>query len=88
MAFNSATYQGTPNNSTFGAARFKPYRGNDVKQGRGGYVKLASGVWATLHENPYCDCGFSVELLGWGDTFGGALSDYSAADQELLKQTL
>lgn len=85
MAINSASYQGTPNNFTFGARKFKPYRGSDVKEGPGGYVKIR-GAWATLYENPAC--GYSVDFLGWGNTFGGPLSDFTPEEQELLKTTL
>lgn len=85
MATNSASYQGTPNGFTFGARKFKPYRGSDVKEGKGGYVQIR-GVWATCHEN--AACGYSVELLGWGDTYGGPLSDYTPEEQALLKTTL
>lgn len=86
MAANSSTYQGTPNGFTFNARRFRPYRGSSVKQGKGGYVKLDNGTWATCHPN--AACGYSVELLGWGDTCGGPLSDYTHAEQSRLKTTL
>lgn len=85
MANSISTHIGTPNSATEAAASFRPYRGNDVKQGKGGYVKIR-GIWMTLHENPAC--GYSVEFLGWGETFGGALSDYPVEEQELLKTTL
>lgn len=80
MSDSTASYEGTPNNFTFGARKFKPYRGSDVKQGKGGYVKVR-GVWATLHESG------SVELLGWGNTNGGDLSDYTEAERKQLKTT-
>lgn len=82
MSESTATYEGTPNNFTFGARKFKPYRGSNVKQGKGGYVQIRNGVWATLHESG------SVELLGWGNTNGGELSDYSEVEQEQLKTTI
>lgn len=82
---NTATYQGTPNGFTFRARNFRPYRGQDVKQGKGGYVKIR-GLWATCY--PSVAGGYYVEFLGWGDTDGGSLSDYSKAEQALLKTTL
>jgi hypothetical protein len=86
MSETRASFQGTPNGFTDGARGFKPYRGGDVKQGKGGYVQVSvprhGKVWATLYESG------SVELLGWGKTNGGDLSDYSESEQEALKTTL
>jgi hypothetical protein len=81
MSQSTASYEGTPNGFTFGARKFKPYRGKDVKQGKGGYVQIR-GIWATLHESG------SVELLGWGNTNGGELSEYTETEQAELKKTL
>ncbi len=71
---------------------FKPYRekklpnGNiDVKQGKGGYVKVSlpghGEVWVTY------DGGATVELLGWGNTTA-FFEDFSKEDQEALKTTM
>jgi hypothetical protein len=78
------------------ARNFKPYRGNDVKQGPGQYVKLSNGYWASCthvkleatEDGDYEIDDYTVSLLGWGNTYGGLLEDYSEEDQELLRSTL
>jgi hypothetical protein len=49
-------------------------------------------VWRTLSFIPemekYTGEKYAVGLLGWGETFGGFLSDYSDEEQRLLFTTL
>jgi hypothetical protein len=71
---------------------FRAYKRNDdVKQGAGGYVMIR-GIWRSLLFVPemeeHTGEKFVVSLLGWGETFGGFLCDYSKEEQELLFTTL
>lgn len=72
-----------------GVPSFKPYRGSDAV----GYVTLSTGAKAILWEyssdqQTLIGEKYYVELLGWGETFGGFLGDYSREDQTKLKMTL
>lgn len=77
---------------------FKTYRGDDVKVGSCGYVKVVltglGEVWATIHEtddawkrhinnDPY-----SVELLGWGQAPTVWWHELTDEQRELLRSTL
>jgi hypothetical protein len=78
------------------------YKGSNVKEGKGGFVKIR-GFWLALNVRPdlYDDNeilmlskSLTVEKLAWGNTFLGDLDDYvkeyriTAREVELLKTTL
>jgi hypothetical protein len=70
----------------------RPYQGTDVKQGKGGYVRVMDR-WLTLiayDAEAKTELGeqYAVSCLGWGETFVGFLSDYSPEEQQLLLTTI
>lgn len=81
-------YTGTP----YSQPTIKFYKGNDVKEGKGGYarVTLPNGqqAWGTASENPYMNSGIAVSFLGWGESPVIELTDFSEADQCALRQTI
>lgn len=77
---------------------FRPYRGDDVKTGAGGYamvdMPVLGDVWATIfatddawrrlvNDDPY-----RVEILGWGQAPTVWWSELTPEQQALLKSTL
>lgn len=67
---------------------FKPYRGTDVT----GHVKIR-GIW--MHANPpipaddpHLPGEILISRLGWGETYAGVLTDFTPAEQALLRTTI
>lgn len=77
---------------------FRPYRGDDVREGASGYVRVylpsLGTVWATawptddawrrlVNDDPY-----RIEILGWGEAPTVWWHELTPEQQALLKSTL
>jgi hypothetical protein len=77
---------------------FKPYRGDDVKVGSGGYVLVdlpsVGEVWATIFPTDESwrrlvnDDPFRIEILGWGQAPTVWWHELSVEQQGMLRSTL
>lgn len=77
---------------------FRPYRGDDVKRGAGGYVQISlpglGDVWATIFATDEAwrrlvnDDPYRIEILGWGQAPTVWWHELTPAQQDALRSTL